>query len=91
MENCLLGIAKWTHENRLKFNNEKTEFIVFVSERQKHKVISMDIGIYGISVLADDDIKYVGMWLNNSLTMRTQVASVCRKVSRKVYNRTCQN
>ena len=50
MENCLLGIAEWTHENRLKLNNEKTEFIVFASERQRHKVTSMDIGVDGIKV-----------------------------------------
>ena len=34
MENCLSGIAEWTHENRLKLNKEKTEFIFFASERQ---------------------------------------------------------
>ena len=35
MENCLPGIAEWTCENRLKLNNEKTEFIVFAGERQR--------------------------------------------------------
>ena len=50
MENCLLGIAEWTPENRHKFNNEKTEFIVFASERQRHKVTSMDVGVDGINV-----------------------------------------
>ena len=29
IENSLSGIAEWTHENRLKLNSEKTEFIVF--------------------------------------------------------------
>ena len=43
IENSLLGIPEWTHENRLKLNNEKTEFIVFASERQRHKFTSMDI------------------------------------------------
>ena len=64
MENCLSGIAEWTHENRLKLNNKKTEFIVFVSERQRHKVTSVEIGIDGIKVGAADDVKYVGMWIN---------------------------
>ena len=31
MEKCLLGIAEWTCEIRLKLNNEKTEFIVSAS------------------------------------------------------------
>ena len=43
MENCLSGIAEWTHENRLKLNNEKTEFIVFANERQRKKVTSMEM------------------------------------------------
>ena len=84
VENCLLGIAEWTYENRLKLNNEKTEFIVFASERQRHKVTSMDIFIDGIKVGAAGDIKYVGMWLDNSLTMRKQVATVCRTISRNI-------
>ena len=56
--------AVWTLENRLKLNNEMTEFIVFTSERQRYKVTPMEIGIDRIKVEAADDIKYVGMWLN---------------------------
>ena len=70
MENGLSGIAEWTCENRLRLNNEKTEFIVFTSERQRHKVTSRGIGIDGIKVGAADNIKYVGMWLKYLLTMR---------------------
>ena len=47
MDNCLSGIAEWTHENRLNLNNEKREFIVFTSKGQRHKVTSMEIGIDG--------------------------------------------
>ena len=32
----------------------------------------MDIGIDGIKVGMADDIKYVGMWHDNSLTMRNR-------------------
>ena len=44
----------------------------------------MDIGVDGIRVGAADDIKYVGIWLDNSLTMRKQVAAECSKVSRNI-------
>ena len=100
MENCLSGIAEWTCENRLKLNNENTEFIVFASERQRNKVTSIEIGIDGIKVGAADNIKYLGMWFNLSLTMEKQVQTVCSKVSRNIsligknreylYIRSCQ-
>ena len=64
MENCLSGIVEWTGKNRFKLNNEKTEFMAFASERQRHKVTSMDIGKDGIKVGAADDIKHVGGWLD---------------------------
>ena len=67
----------------LKLSNEKTEFIVLASERQRHKVTSVDTGVDGIKFGAADDIKYVGMRLDISLTMRKQVAAVC-KVSRNI-------
>ena len=76
VENFLSAIAEWTCENKLRLNNEKTEYIVFASERQRHKVNSMDIGVDGIKVWAADDINYVGMWLDNSSIMRKQVAAV---------------
>ena len=82
MENCLSGIAEWTQENRFKLNNEKTEFIVFTSNRQRHKVTSRESGIEGIKVGTADDIKYMGIWLNYSLTMRKKMATVCSKASR---------
>ena len=84
MENCLSGIAQWTHENRLKLNYKKTDFIVFTSKRQRHKVNTRKIGIDGTKVGAANDIKYVGMWLDYSLTIRKQVATVCSKVSRNI-------
>ena len=84
MENCLLGIAEGTCENGPKLNNEKTEFVVFASERQRPKVTSTDIAVDGIKVGAADDIKYVGMWHDNSLTRRKEVAAVSSKVSRNI-------
>ena len=84
MDNCLSGIAEWTHENRLKLNNEKTEFIVFASEWQRKKVTSMEIGIDGIKVGVAGEIKHVEMWLNHPLTMRKQVVTVCSKVARNI-------
>ena len=82
MENCLSEIAEWTCENRRNLNNKRTAFIVFASER--HKGTSVEIGTDGIKVGAADDIKYDGMWLDYSLTMRKQVATVCSKVSRNI-------
>ena len=38
MKNCLLGIVEWMYDNRIKLNNEKTEFLVFARERQRHNV-----------------------------------------------------
>ena len=57
---------------------------VFASGRQKHKITSTDITVYGIKVMVADNIKYVGMWLDTSLTMRKQVSAVCSKVSRNI-------
>ena len=84
MENCLSGITEWKCENRLKLNNEKTEFIVFTSERQRHKATSMDISVERIKVRAADDIKDADMWLDHSLAMGKQVAAVCSKASRNI-------
>ena len=84
MEDCLSRITEWTCKNRLQLNNKKTEFIVFASKRERHKVTSNDLSVNGIKVGVVDDIKYVGMWLDNSLTMRKQVVTGCSKVYRNI-------
>ena len=50
--------------------------------KDRHKVTSIGSIVDRIKVGAADDIKYVGMWLDNSLTTRKKVAVVCSKVFR---------
>ena len=70
--------------DNLQLKNDKTEFLVFASDRQRHKVTSTGISVDGIRVKAADNIKYMGMWRETSLTTKKQVATVCRLVSRNM-------
>ena len=69
---CISRITEWTHENRPKLINDKTEFTVFASERQRQKITSTDISVDGIKVETADNIKYVGMWLYTLLLMKNR-------------------
>ena len=60
-----------------KLNNDRAELIVLISDRQRHKVTSSGIGINGITVQAADNITYMDMWFDTSLTMKKQVATMC--------------
>ena len=62
LEDCLSGITEMTRDNRLKLNNDVTQFIV-LTRGQKHQITSADIGVDGIRVKATDNAKYVAFGL----------------------------
>ena len=52
---------------------------------QRHKVTYTGISVDGIKVKDADNIKYVDMWLEPSLSIKKkQVATVCSKLSRNI-------
>ena len=50
LELCLENINNWMNSNRLKMNNDKTEFICFASRHQLTECITQEINVPGTPV-----------------------------------------
>ena len=50
-------------QNRLKMNNEKTEFIVFASHQLMPKCETKTLCVNGVNVERAEVIKYLGVWM----------------------------
>ena len=48
LENCLVEIKTWMDMNRLRMNSDKTEFILFGSQKQLQKCITSELNVNGI-------------------------------------------
>lgn len=81
LEVCLEQVSKWMAENRLKLNTNKTEFVLFDSQVQLQKCTTNYVQVGGDTVSCADSMKYLGMWLDNSLTMKLHIKQLCKKVA----------
>ena len=67
LEECILQV----NLNRLKMNGEKTEFVIYVSRQQLKKCVTDNINVTGEVVDKTDCIKYLGVWLDDTLSLKT--------------------
>ena len=84
LESSMLDIKSWMDENRLKMNTSKTEFILFGSRQQLQKTTLSSLSVAGDTVEGASSIKYLGAFLDDKLSMKKQVSSICTKATANI-------
>ena len=54
-------------------NGEKTEFILYGSRQQLKKFVTNNINVTGEVVNKTDCIKYLGVWLDDTLSLKHHI------------------
>ena len=80
MEACIDEIRSWMAKNWLKFNDEKTEFIIIGSKQQVSKVHIPSIRVGDSSIIPSSQVRNLGIIFDSSLTMEPHVTSISRSV-----------
>ena len=77
IERCIiLDICKWTGNNSLKINEDKTEFVIFSRNPEKYINLSLTVGTNTINI--SESVKLLGVTLDNKLNMQKDIANTCR-------------
>ena len=84
LENSMDDIKLWMDESRLKMNTSKTEFILFGSQQQLAKTTLASLNVAGDCIEGASSIKYLGAFLDNHLSMKKQVSSICTKATANI-------
>ena len=61
--------------NMLRVNTDKTNFVVFKS---RHKIVNNNISL----VLPKQQMKFLGVYLNENLYWKSHIDHVCKKISK---------
>ena len=77
LEDCCVKIKEWMDKNRLKMNSSKTEFIMFGHRAQLNKCIRNELNVNSESVARSNEIKYLGAWLDENLSLHKHVTVKC--------------
>ena len=78
IENCVSDVLSWMNCNKLKLNTDKTE-IMLVGARSRLLSTDCQTACFnGTDIAFQACVKYLGVKIDQSLTMHEQVSSVCR-------------
>ena len=73
LEKCIASVKNWMDENWLKMNDDKTEYIIFSSNKMAKKIQTQPISINGTSINIREGIQYLGAWLDEHLTLKEHI------------------
>ena len=75
---CLMEVRQWMTSNSLKFNDSKTEFIMFGPKKDTEQLCSTSLTLGDTDVPISTCVKSIGAHLDSELKMDTQISAVCR-------------
>jgi hypothetical protein len=75
---CLNDITHWMNTNMLKLNSEKTELIVFTSDRDKNAVSNITVKLDKSDIIQSSSVRNLGAFLDSKMNMDQHVNSLCR-------------
>ena len=86
LETCLVSINDWMNMNRLKMNTSKTEFILIGSRVHLQKCTTQEhIVVCDESVKRVASVKYLGVRIDDQLTLKIHIQEKCRTASANLY------
>lgn len=78
VEECLKEIISWMNSNMLKLNADKTEVILFSSQKHSKHVEDLELKVGGSSIRPSKTVRNLGATLDSNMHMDHHVNSVTR-------------
>ena len=82
LEMCIAEVKEWFDQSKLKINSNKTEFVVFISRYNQHKVnLSKCVLHVGSDIIYPSKCaRNLGSYLDENLSMKEHVSTAVRSV-----------
>ena len=78
VQNCVHDVLLWMDSNKLKLNTDKTEVMPIGSPYRLGLIGCDSIDLDGSKVPFQTSVRYLGVTLDQSLSMQDQIGNVCR-------------
>ena len=86
MEQCIQAIRSWMIKDKLRLNDNKTEFMIIGTRKQLAKV-NIDGLSVGESIIAPvTSVRNLGSWFDQYLSMTPHINKICKAASFHIYN-----
>ena len=81
MELCINAIGAWMITDKLKLNDDKTEFLIIGTRQQLSKVHIEKLSVGDVSVAPTTVARNLGTWFNTNLSLVTHIAKTSFKAA----------
>ena len=78
LENCLVDIEAWMHQNMLTLNTDKTEVMLFASKHNSRHMNSISVQVGGSKIVSTNCVRNLGVMFDTTMSMEKQVISISR-------------
>ena len=86
MEDCIRDIRFWMLNNDLKFNDDKTEFLIIGSSQQLEKLDNISICVGDSDIHPMPLVRNIGCWFDSRLTMASHITKLCASSFYYIYD-----
>ena len=80
LELCICGLRTWMLHDKLKLNDDKTEFILIGTRQQLAKVDGISLCVGDSNVSPVKSAKNLGTWIDSNLNLKINVNDMCKAV-----------
>ena len=86
MERCISDIRTWMLTDKLKLNDDKTEFMLIGTKQQLSKVNIDCLTVGSIDVAPVTVARNLGTWFDSNLNLQEQIRKTCKSGFFHLYN-----
>jgi hypothetical protein len=79
LQKCIQIIERWSDANNMKINKTKSAILEFVHRYKRTTTLTIGDTLHGYPIVSQ--YKYLGTWLNQKLTIDTQIEHIIRKTN----------
>ena len=80
INSCISDLRCWLVKNKLKINDNKTEFLVLTSSTSKHRYNDLCISVGDSCISSSVNVKNLGVIFDKFLNMDVHISYVCKSV-----------
>ena len=75
---CISDIRVWMIKNKLKINDSKTEFIIFLSPLLKQNLNDLSVSVGDMQVSPSSKVRDLGVVFDQYLTFHDHISGICK-------------
>ena len=78
MEGCVKEITAWMLCDKLKINDDKTEFVIVGTRQQLSKVHVDSLAVGDAQVSPVQSVKNLGTWIDSNMSLQVNINNTCK-------------